>query len=166
MKLHAIYVGGDMKGANIELHDMRFIIAETIEQTYDALRDQWWGTPESLHIDCWAELSQVDGYDITLSYEPYHGAEKLFYVNLGGYDLNEFTELHKNMFVVAQSESKAKISALKTVRHWQSFHRDNLYQAEKAFLINDATWTQGLNIHLVKSDVDAMFKFHCKYICI
>ncbi|NYF32587.1 DUF1543 domain-containing protein [Sphingopyxis sp. JAI108] len=58
MKLCTNYIGGEMAGANIELHDMRFVAAPTIADTYDALRRQWWGTPGILHIDCWAEIEQ------------------------------------------------------------------------------------------------------------
>ena len=56
MKLFAIYIGGAMKGANIEVHDIRFIAAPSILDTHDDLRRQWWGKPGSLHIDCWAEI--------------------------------------------------------------------------------------------------------------
>lgn len=66
MKLFAIYIGGEMAGANIEVHDARFVLAASMEETYAELRRQWWGIPRSLHIDCWAEISHADGYDISL----------------------------------------------------------------------------------------------------
>lgn len=50
MKLFAIYIGGAHKKSLIELHDMRFVIANTIEETYDTLRQSWWGIPASLHL--------------------------------------------------------------------------------------------------------------------
>lgn len=40
MKLFAIYIGGEHPGANIEVHDMRFLVAPTIEATKDALLAQ------------------------------------------------------------------------------------------------------------------------------
>jgi hypothetical protein len=163
MKLFAVYVGGEVKGANIELHDMRFVVAGDIGQTYPELRRQWWGTPQSLHIDCWAELNHADGYHIRLRPEPYLGEEKLFYVNLGGYDTNEFSELHKNMFVVAPSESKAKIRALKTVRHWHAFHQDDIYQAEQAFSLNEEVRVHDLYIHLEKAEHEEPLTFTCHY---
>ena len=109
MKLFAVYIGGDIKGANIELHDMRFVLADSIESSYDEVRRQWWGTPSSLHIDCWCELSRADGYRILLKPEPSTDTKKLYYVNVGGYDGKEFAELHKNIFVVEETESKAKV---------------------------------------------------------
>lgn len=57
MKLFAIYIGGEHPRANIEVHDMRFVVASTLEGTYEALRAQWWGRPGTLHIDCWSEIS-------------------------------------------------------------------------------------------------------------
>ena len=51
MKLFVIYIGGTHKKAFIEVHDMRFVIAEKIEDTYDFLKQTWWGTKESLHLD-------------------------------------------------------------------------------------------------------------------
>lgn len=108
MKLFAIYIGGEHPGANIEVHDMRFIAASSIEATYDALREQWWGKTGSLHIDCWSEISHADGYDVSLRPEPYAGQEKLYYVNLGGYDGVAFAEQHRNVFVVAETLQAAK----------------------------------------------------------
>ena len=89
-KLFAIYIGGETPGANIEVHDMRFVAAPSILDTYDELLRQWWGKPGSLHVDCWANIDHADGYDVTLRPEPYRGEEKLYYVNLGGYDRAEF----------------------------------------------------------------------------
>lgn len=148
MKLFAIYIGGEHERANIELHDMRFVAAPSIHDTYDRLRQQWWGIPKSLHIDCWAELDQVDGYEVTLRPEPFTGPERLYYVNLGGYAPGEFAELHKNMFLVAGDLSKAKARALKSVRGWDQAHRDDVYEAEQAFDLASAAGEQDLFIHL------------------
>ncbi len=38
MHLFVIYIGGSHNQSLIELHDMRFIIANNIEETYDELR--------------------------------------------------------------------------------------------------------------------------------
>lgn len=163
MKLFAIYIGGEMAGANIELHDMRFVAAGHIDQTHDELRRQWWGTPDTLHIDCWAELIHADGYAITLKPEPADQAMKLFYVNLGGYEPSDFTEQHKNMFVVAENASKAKIRALKTVRHWDAFHKDNLYEAEQCLSISDELACKKIYIHLEKIGHEDAPPFTCYY---
>ncbi len=53
MNLFMIYIGGTIHGALIELHDMRFVCADKIEDTYSSLKKNWWGSPESLHLDAW-----------------------------------------------------------------------------------------------------------------
>lgn len=164
MKLFALYIGGSTATSMIELHDVRFVIAETIENTYDDLRRDWWGTPESLHIDCWGELTCADGYNITLRDRPQEGVEeKLFFVNLGGYDPAEFQELHKNIFVVAPTESKAKVKALKTVHGWASRHEDYTYDVERMVNISALAAEKSLHIHLEATKSPAPFTFSCKY---
>ncbi|HXH55601.1 MAG TPA: DUF1543 domain-containing protein, partial [Gammaproteobacteria bacterium] len=101
MKLFAIYIGGKTATSIIELHDMRFIIAEHIEDTYPELIKQWWGTSKSLHLDCWGALTSADGHNIYLTTESSTESKKLFFVNMGGYDSKKFTELHENLFIVA-----------------------------------------------------------------
>ncbi|MBA2936668.1 DUF1543 domain-containing protein [Sphingomonas sp. CGMCC 1.13654] len=163
MKLFAVYVGGEHAAANIELHDMRFIVAPTLRDTFSELRRQWWGKPGSLHIDCWAEIDQADGYDVSLRPEPFQGSEHLFFVNLGGYEPGEFTERHKSVFVVAETEAKAKARALKTVTGWSLLHRDNLYEAEQAFALDQVAGSSRLHLHLTRSQEPRELAFTCDY---
>lgn len=164
MKLFAIYIGGEFPGANIEIHDVRFVVADSIEKTHDELRRQWWGIPRSLHIDCWAEVIHADGYNITLRPEPFEGPERLYFVNLGGYEPGEFAECHRNVFVVAENEAKAKYRALKDVRHWVEPHRDDLYEAEKAFCLDETLGEQQLHVHLTPAASPSDPVFTCEYI--
>lgn len=163
MKLFAIYIGGEAEGANIELHDMRFVAAPSITETYDELRRQWWGIPKSLHIDCWAAIDHADGYDVTLRPEPFAGPERLYYVNLGGYAPGEFLEKHKNVFVVAESVPKAKARALGSVSGWREAHRDDMFEAEQAFAIGAAGAEAPLHIHLIPSALAKDLEFTCDY---
>ncbi|HEX2590997.1 MAG TPA: DUF1543 domain-containing protein [Rhizomicrobium sp.] len=163
MKLFAVYIGGEMKGANIEVHDIRFVAAETITDTYAELRRQWWGIPKSLHLDCWAAIDSADGYEVTLRPEPFDGAEKLYYVNLGGYDRNEFLEKHRNAFVVASSEADAKTRAKKLAKGWDEPHRDDMYEAEQAFALDSSVASRRLFIHLKATPGIADFSFTCDY---
>jgi hypothetical protein len=163
MKLFAIYIGGELEGANIELHDMRFIVARSIADTYNELRRQWWGIPKSLHIDCWAEITNVDGYDVDLRPELFNGTEKLFYINLGGYQKGEFLEKHKNVFVVASSVTEAKLRAIKEVKSWSVPHRDEMYEAEQAFSLNDCAKKHRLYLHLTRNAQASQLTFVCGY---
>jgi hypothetical protein len=102
MKLFMFYVGGDCGNSNIELHDVRFSVGDSPEECHEDLRRQWWGNPKSLHLDCWGQVEQADGYDITLSVARSEESEmKLFFLNLGGYDPGNFGELHENLLLVA-----------------------------------------------------------------
>ncbi|MCC8467825.1 MAG: hypothetical protein LN589_03940 [Rickettsia endosymbiont of Eriopis connexa] len=65
-----------------------------------------------MHLDAWGVLNWADGYRIEIvDFEPNNNQAKLYFINLGGYDSKQFTELHKNIFVVAKSEQKAKSRA-------------------------------------------------------
>lgn len=152
-----------MVGANIELHDMRFVVAASIADTHDELRRQWWGIPKSLHIDCWAEITHVDGFDVTLRPEPFTGPEKLYYVNLGGYDPGEFLEKHMNVFVVAESIPQAKARAIKCIKGWIAPHRDEMYEAEQAFSLLEQGREQKLYLHLTRCSQSKNLTFVCKY---
>lgn len=162
MKLFAIYIGGEHPSANIEIHDVRFVVASSIKETHDRLRDDWWGTPGTLHIDCWAEIDHVDGYDVALKPERSTGREKLWFVNLGGYDGRGFAEQHKNMFVVAASAAEAKAAALRTIEGWTDAHRDDLFEAEKAFAL-DGMLGERLHIHLTPRQDARPPRFTCRY---
>ena len=163
MKLFAIYIGGELEGTNIELHDMRFIAAPSITETYEELKRQWWGIPKSLHVDCWVELNQVDGYTVELLPEPFKGPQKLFYINLGGYQAGEFLERHKNVFIVANTVSDAKRRAIKEAKPWSVPHRDEMYEAEQAFALDDSARQQRLYIHLTPNPQTKPLTFKCGY---
>lgn len=162
MKLFAIYVGGEHPRANIEVHDVRFVVAGSITETYDQLRADWWGKPGTLHVDCWAEIRRVDGYDVVLKAEPSLAAEKLYFVNLGGYDGKDFVEQHRNLFTVAASVAEAKAKAMRSVSGWKDAHRDDFYEAEHAFAL-DSLFGARLNIHLVRGPGDDRLQFTCRY---
>jgi hypothetical protein len=164
MKLFVIYIGGTHEKAFIEVHDMRFVVADKIEDTYDVLKKTWWGTKESLHLDAWGALEYADGYNISLKDEPSTDTEnKLYFVNLGGYDSSMFTEKHKDVFVVAPTASKAKVRALKQILHWESYHRDYQYEVDEVIDLTNFATENGKYIHLGPTDTTKEFTFKCKY---
>jgi len=166
MNLFVIYIGGTHSQALIELHDLRIIAADTIEDTYDILRKTWWGTPESLHLDAWGILKHVDGYDIRISKaRPDASQDQLFFLNLGGYDSEQFTELHQNVFVVAKDISEAKIKAKKNISHWETPHKDYQYEIENIMHVSPLL-DENMNIHLIASRNAIPFEFVCKYVAI
>lgn len=146
MKLFAVYLGGSAPGSNTELHDVVFVAGEQIADTYEDLLTQWFGTPDSLHIDSWLELSQVDGHHITLSRTAPTGPQRLFFVNLGAYRQGEFAELHANTFLVATSHDEAKARAKQALlRGLDSVHTDDLYDVDDCLEIGQVA---GLHVQL------------------
>ena len=134
------YVGGNCRNSNVELHDVRFSIGETPEDCHADLREQWWGDPESLHLDCWGAVEQADGFDIVLTKDaPQEGTDKLFFVNLGGYNACEFTELHRNVLLVAPDAKAAKAKALSQIGSWSLPHKDKLFESRESDRCHRAT---------------------------
>ena len=70
MQLFLVYLGGIAPGANIELHDVRFVAAERIEDTYTQLCQQWFGSVKGLHIDSYMQVKHIDGYSVSVQREP------------------------------------------------------------------------------------------------
>lgn len=131
ISLFMVYVGGRAGNANIELHDVRFVAGESIEDTYPALRQQWFGEPHSLHLDSYMTVRNVDGYRVLLSEKPDTQKEKLFFVNLGGYDPAEIAELHAFGLFVATSSGAAKTRAKECLLAGShSRHKDDLYNVD------------------------------------
>jgi hypothetical protein len=164
MKLFMFYVGGNYGNSNVELHDVRFSIGEAAEDCFDDLRRQWWGEPDSLHLDCWGAVEQADGYDIELSSESQADtANKLFFVNLGGYDPSEFTELHRNVLIVAPGDASAKAKAKARINHWKKPHRDRLFEIEKTLDISALMQLHGHHLGLRLATQEKPFRFECDY---
>jgi hypothetical protein len=158
-------IGGDYRNSNVELHDVRFAIGETGADCYPELHRQWWGDPESLHLDAWGELAQADGHDILISNQPAEaGHAKLFFVNLGGYDGKEFGELHKNLLLVAENAKAAVARALAQVKVWNEPHKDGVFEVDKALDLSADLARHNLHLHLRPASAEQPFRFSCGYI--
>jgi Domain of Unknown Function (DUF1543) len=130
-KLFAVYLGGRAPRCNTELHDVIFVVGQSIEDCYERIMDKWFGDPLRMHIDSWMELKCVDGFRISLQAHPATRGRKLFFINLGAYLPGQFTELHANAFVVASSEAEVKKRAkAELLQGAQSVHTDDLYDVD------------------------------------
>lgn len=162
MNLFALVIGGSHEKSLVELHDVRFCIASSLEDTFEELRKSWWGLPETLHIDAWGVLSCADGHRVHIRREPApEGSPRLFFVNLGGYDPGQFTELHQNVFVVAPDERKAKVRALAQYRFGMSSHRDRQFDIEHCALVDPGSGEPGFFVHLEATPTPEPFVFTC-----
>ena len=143
---------------------MRFIIANKIEDTYDELISSWWGKPKTLHLDACGASEYTDGYNIYIKNELAENCKnKLYFVNLGGYNSNEFNELQKNVFILVPNESKAKVKALKQILDRKAHHRDYQFEVEDILDVSCILSENKKYVHLEQTDVEHKFEFICKY---
>ncbi len=165
MKLFAVVVGGEVEGCHVELHDTRFVAGERIEDCYDALKTQWWGTPESLHLDAWGPLEWADGYgvDIAPQDDGTNDLQRLWFLNLGGYDPSKFEELHRNVFFVAPDWRSAKTRAVAEIRDWVSPHKDFAFDVERAIDVSAALGAPR-RMRLTPGVPERPFKFEARYV--
>lgn len=150
MKLFMAYLGGRVAGCHIEMHDVRFVVGNTIDETYSKLKAQWVGDKNAVHMDSYVEIKHVDGFSVELKTEPSQQVERLFFVNLGGYVATSLAEQHEFALVVAASEhdakEKAKAQLLVGMSHQ---HKDNLHEVDDCFALD--LFDNQYHIHLIPS---------------
>lgn len=135
MNLYMISLGGKVKGANIEVHDVQFTVAEHIDNSIDLLKASWYGEEEKLHMDSYTKIKGVDGYEVNISKEKSNENKKLFFVHLGGYDKYMTQELHKIAFFVAETPEEAKRKASKEILTFkEEGHIDQVVDVESCLL--------------------------------
>ncbi len=124
LSLFIVVLGGRSLKSNIEIHDVRWVLGESIEDTFPELRKQWLGKISGLHIDSYKCIKYVDGYEIVLSksdkgslISPKKEDLKLWFVNLGAYNPRKMYEEHEFNLIVAKKAIEAK---KKAKRNWET----------------------------------------------
>ncbi len=113
-KLFMLLLGCKPYGRHTEQHDVLFTIASHISDTIPSIKNFWPEAKDNLHVDAWREVTNVDGYQISVldnadakqimaSIE----TNQLFFINLGGYKKYEFEEFHYKMLAVAAEKGEA-----------------------------------------------------------
>jgi hypothetical protein len=118
LKLFAAYLGGRADGCTIELHDVVFVVSRSIEEAYPQFVKKWFGNTHRLHLDSHLELKYIDGFEVNLvplAEAPLSNDddEKLYFINLGAYDVTMLTEVHQSGFFVAKQKMHAVSAAKK-----------------------------------------------------
>ena len=134
-----VVLGGRAIKANVELHDVRWVVGSTIEEKYETLRKQWFGLPEGLHIDSYKKITHVDSYRVNLNnleennikseefVKRIDRKKNLWFVNIGGYDPSSMQEKHEFGLVVASSSLEAKnMAKTKWLSGCKKKHRDDI----------------------------------------
>tara|TARA_B100000579_G_C22632814_1_gene757485 strand:- start:334 stop:861 length:528 start_codon:yes stop_codon:yes gene_type:complete len=161
MKLFAVFLGGRADKCNIELHDVVFTCAKNIESSYTDLLAKWFGNPKRLHIDSWVELKYIDGYKIDLFKSKSNQNEKLYFINLGGYDKYKFEELHESKFLIGENKINIKKRAKDSLLlGYDEVHTDDLYDVDDCIEIKKVS---DFYIHLSKTNVPQKLNFNNGY---
>ncbi len=148
--LFLVVLGGRAKSANVELHDVRWVVGSKIEDTYDLLRSEWFGISEGLHIDSYKKIKCVDGYKINLKnienkklknenfLNEKITKKNLWFVNIGGYDPSSMQEIHEFGLVVASSKLEAKnIAKSKWLLGCEKKHKDDIASLKRLIGCDD-----------------------------
>ena len=147
--LYLVVLGGRAKKANIELHDVRWVVGSKIEDTYDTLRKDWFGSPKGLHIDSYKKIKYLDGYKINLRNvenlkinnkfpNKSNTKKKLWFVNIGGYDPSSLQEKHEFGLVIASTKFEAKNKAKsKWLIGCKKKHKDDIASLEMLLRCDD-----------------------------
>ena len=150
LSLFLVVLGGRTSKSNIELHDIRWVIGETIEETYATLRKQWFGQRKGLHIDSYKAIKYIDGYEIKITEVSkanpgniFCRKKRLWFINLGGYSPEKMSEEHSFRLVVADSVLQAKRKAkdcwngnIKRKHNDDSSEISSVYQVDDLHTIN------------------------------
>jgi len=148
--LYLVVLGGRVKEANIEIHDVRWVVGSKIEDTYDTLRNDWFGSLKGLHIDSYKKIKYIDGYKINLINVEKDKIEKkklvinkkskkyLWFVNIGGYDPSSMQEKHEFGLVTALNKLEAKnIAKSKWLIGCKKKHKDDIAPLEMLISCDD-----------------------------
>lgn len=147
--LYVVMLGGRHPRANIEVHDVVFAWAPTLEETYPQLRDAWFGSAKGVHIDAWMEVEGVNGFRVEVSSTaPGPGSPRLYLINLGGYDPSVFGEDHRYLLVVARDKNEARREGKARMRAgWLQPHTDAVMDVDDCLPID---LVAGRYVHLVE----------------
>jgi len=148
--LYLVVLGGKAKKANIEVHDVRWVVGSKIQDTYDTLRKDWFGSPKGLHIDSYKKIKYIDGYKINLIYFEKDKIDKkqllkknkvkkhLWFINLGGYNPTSMQEKHEFGLVTASTKLEAKnVAKSKWLDGCKKKHKDDLAPLEMIISCDD-----------------------------
>lgn len=153
--LFIVMLGGRHARANTEVHDVVLAIGDSLEDVYPQLKNAWFGEQKGLHIDAWAQIYGVafEGKNYQIQFTdaaPNQADQKLYLLNLGGYDAREFGELHRYVLVVAQNAMVAKQRGkAHFAQHWQKQHTDRVLDVDDCIAIDQV---HGRYVQLIEGE--------------
>lgn len=112
-----VLLGSKASARNVEQHDYYFGIASSLKELKAEFKAFWPEAGSSLHVDGWREVNRVDGYQVTVvarTEENIPSANRLFFINLGGYQAGKMEEQHYTLLTVQQDLAAATRFAKRT----------------------------------------------------
>jgi hypothetical protein len=151
LMLYVVMLGGSHPRAKIEVHDIVFAAADSLEATFAQLREQWFGNAKGLHIDSWMAVDGVERWRVEMSpLAPKPESNRLFFINLGGYVSHVFGEAHHYILVVAQDAREAKSKGRShMLKQWKGAHTDGVLDIDDCLPIDQVG---GRFVHLVEAE--------------
>lgn len=156
MKLYLLLLGAEVPGRSIEQHDYFFGIADNLKDLVEEVRAFWPEAGNSLHIDGWREMTRIDNYAITVvqhTDETPPSANKLFFLNLGGYTGGLLEEQHYIVLTVQENRVLAVQAAKKNV-----FFKTNSLSGIATAHIDEKYGVDVDNIHQIEDLLLPAFK--------
>lgn len=158
-QLYMVALGGKTEQANIEVHDIQFVIGETIEETFEILVGQWYGIKKKLHMDSYQLIEGVGNYTIEImekASEVEEENEEIYLVNIGGYNPSSLLEIHRVGLFAAKSPGEARTMAKEVLFEEDvQQHIDNVVSVNKCI---DKTYNNTYSIKVVKSNKEFSIK--------
>ena len=91
--LFLVVLGGRAVKANIELHDVRWVVGSKIEDTFNVLRKDWFGIIDGLHIDSFKKIEYIDGYKINLKNSEKNKLKNIYQIEIDYLELRNINNL-------------------------------------------------------------------------
>ncbi len=180
LKLYMLLLGCKPPGRHVEQHDFFFGIAGSLKELIPHINDFWPEASYRIHIDAWREVTIVDGYRVEILQRSANNntsfsEEKLFFINLGGYQPDRFEEQHyvllnvKHNKAAAIKEAKATLfyqhnqfdKAISHVDDQYGIDVDDLYQIDDMML---PAQKEMYSINLIPTDNTEQDKLNLGYL--
>ncbi|WPU91542.1 DUF1543 domain-containing protein [Mucilaginibacter sabulilitoris] len=156
MKLYLILLGAEAPGRNVEQHDYFFGIADSLKDLVPEVKSFWPEAGNSLHIDGWREVTSVDNWAIRVvpqNDERPVSANKLFFLNLGGYTGGKLEEQHDTVLTVQGNRALAIQAARES-----SFFKTNSLKGTATAHIDEKYGVDVDNIYRIEELPSPVFK--------
>src|ERR1700761_6598096 len=118
-----LLLGATPPSRHTEQHDVLFAIGNTLKDFIEQINNFWPEAMGRIHIDAWREVTSVNGYQVSVIDKipnTENAANKLFFINLGGYIKDVFDEQHYIMLSVNPDSGSAIKTAKETLFYQQT----------------------------------------------